>query len=663
MHRDTHAGDEMGARSADAGRDDVGTAQPVFRSLFDTGDVTDPEVAEAIRNQPFHREDQTFLDTIRHLNSGERTLNQCMHQAVCELFMTHAIPIDPDEAMSAQIEAVLLRDTNELIRQRNDAAVEDELRERCAAMQPPIDPANASAAMRKAAAAATVKIMPQMVLSPQQVAEVLTRLHCVARIPAPTDPQGLDSPMLGVYQFHGMRKGLYVTNEDAIAGLVTRYVYNHDQRYTATVIDDLMHLAPLRMQPQDQDLVAVNNGVFNVATQQLMDFDPSMVFLSKTFVDYDGAAENPVIDNGDGTTWDVDSWIDSLSDSPGVPELLWQVASAVVRPQVPWDKGVWLVNPAGANGKGTYLQLLKNLCGPQGVAWTTIPLEDFGRQFGLETLIGKSAILNDETRSDGYIDNISVLKAIITHDTVNVTRKNKVSVTYQAKVLLVQCTNDPPRVRDKTGSWLRRLLLIPFDKNFRRMGDNPRIKADYVNRPEVLRYVLKKALSIRCYRFIEPEATKRLLRNYERDNDALLDFWEQYKDRFSWKLLPWDFLFDVYKGYCEQNGIQRSYMLGKRKFTSRINAIVDEGATDPSCRWASLHGKSRRPGNYMQQPEQIIIDMRECRSMDRWRPHYSGNDLQRLATIDQRALPTRMDGLILKSVLEDERPDEDGGAR
>lgn len=655
---------EQTSEQASGGSGGQAGEAPGFPRLADMTDTGDGALAERIRSRPAYRDDLRFLRTMARTPEGQHTLNQCLRQAVARFFTTYDIAEDPPEELSAQIETSLVTLTNDIIQRRNTAAVKDAVVQYCG--QKGVRPENLDGKMRSRIERETAKLNPLTGLAAQQVAEILIRLHAVARIPAPTDPEGLNSPMLGVYQYRGRMKGLYAVNDDVIAGLITRYVYDHDQRYTSTVLSDLRYNAPLRMPDTDPRYVAVNNGVFDLQEQALLPFSPDRVLLSKSYVDYDPDAASPRITQPDGSVWDLDSWIAQLSDSPGVPELLWQVMAAVNRPQVPWDKGVWLVNPAGANGKGTYLQLLKNLCGPQGLAWTTIPLEDFGRQFGLETLIGKSAILNDESRSNAFIDDVATLKAIITHDTVNITRKNKVSVAYQAKVLLVQCTNDPPRVRDKTGSWLRRLLLIPFDKNFRRLGDNPAIKADYINRPEVLRYALRRTLAMRFDRFDEPPATRRLLGTYESDNDPVLRFWQTYRGEFAWDLLPWEFLYVMYRAWSEREGTD-DRALSKRNFIRRVSAIVEDEqlAGDEGAAWAVLpSNKARRPSKYMGKGEPLLYQYRESRFMQDlpWAMAngYRGQDVNKSMGVDLNALPKRVSGLIRLSTLREE---EGGEAR
>lgn len=73
--------------------------------------------------------------------------------------------------------------------------------------------------------------------------------------------------------------------------------------------------APRVKRCSERNLIAVNNGIFDFDTKTLMPFTPDKVFTSKSRVDYNPNVKNVVIHNDeDGTDWDVESWMNTLSD-------------------------------------------------------------------------------------------------------------------------------------------------------------------------------------------------------------------------------------------------------------------------------------------------------------------------------------------------------------
>ena len=322
-----------------------------------------------------------------------------------------------------------------------------------------------------------------------------------------------------------------------------------------------------------RDLIAVNNGIFDYKTKTLLPFTPEIVFTAKSAVNYNENAVNPVIHNdADGTDWDIESWMADLNDDPEIVALLWEILSAIIRPNVAWDKTAWFLSEVGNNGKGTLLTLMRNLCGER--AWTSIPVADFGKDFHLEPLIRTNAVLVDENDVGEYVDRAANLKAVITNDVILINRKNKTPIAYQFRGFMVQCVNDTPRFRDKSGSLYRRQLIIPFDKSFTG-AERKYIKQDYMHRTEVLEYVLYRVLSGNFYELSEPAAVRAALHQYKIENDPVRAFAEEFLDRVVWDLLPWRFLYALYRAWLTKDQPSNP-PLGYNKFVKHLTLILQE---------------------------------------------------------------------------------------
>lgn len=125
-------------------------------------------------------------------------------------------------------------------------------------------------------------------------------------------------------------------------------------------------------------------GVYQESGKNEGTYDTSDTALNQLIADCNYAAEkkdekaarNVIIHNPeDGTGWDVESWIAGLSNDPEIVLLLWQIWGAINRPFVSWDKSAWFYSTEGCSGKGTFCELLRNLCGKDYYA--SISLEEF----------------------------------------------------------------------------------------------------------------------------------------------------------------------------------------------------------------------------------------------------------------------------------------------
>ena len=410
-------------------------------------------------------------------------------------------------------------------------------------------------------------------LTPAVIAGCMLKRNRIVRIMLSEKNTDPNYDVLAVYMDHGPNTGIYITDEVSIRVLAREYNFSISPRELDHVIDMLADNAPRVMVSSHRDLIAVNNGIFDYKTKTLLPFTPEIVFTAKSAVNYNENAVNPVIHNdADGTDWDIESWMADLNDDPEIVTLLWEILSAIIRPNVAWDKTAWFLSEVGNNGKGTLLTLMRNLCGER--AWTSIPVADFGKDFHLEPLIRTNAVLVDENDVGEYVDRAANLKAVITNDVILINRKNKTPIAYQFRGFMVQCVNDTPRFRDKSGSLYRRQLIIPFDKSFTG-AERKYIKQDYMHRTEVLEYVLYRVLSTNFYELSEPAAVKAALHQYKIENDPVRAFAEEFLDRVVWDLLPWRFLYALYRAWLTKDQPSNP-PLGYNKFVKHLTLILQE---------------------------------------------------------------------------------------
>ena len=459
-------------------------------------------------------------------------------------------------------------------------------------------------------------------LTPWQVAQLILAFHPVRSIAMSGITASSEYDILGLYQNSGENEGLYSTSRVEMQKLINSYnISLNDNQITQTI--NLITAGAPRSEPtRERDLVAVNNGIFNYATKELHPFSSEYIFLSKSKVDYVENPKNPVIFNEeDQTYWDVDSWMEELSDDPEIVNLLWEIMGAVIRPNVRWDKSAWFYSEVGNNGKGTLCTLMRNLCGPG--SHTSIPLDDFSKDFYLEPLVTSSAIIVDENDVGTYIDKAANLKAVITNDVILINRKFRAPIAHTFYGFMIQCLNEFPRIKDRSDSFYRRQLFVPFEKSFTGR-ERKYIKDDYLNREEVLQYVLHKVLNTNFYRLSEPKASLLTLEEYKAYNDTIRDFMDEFSDSFVWDLLPYSFLYDLYRPWHTKNH-PNGGMVGRNTFIKNLRGIIKDYPE-----WEASHTKQRiRSQGRMEKSEPLI---NKWHLSDWYNPNYQGSDLAKRAT-------------------------------
>ncbi|MBN8423121.1 hypothetical protein JF531_01125 [Microbacterium esteraromaticum] len=473
---------------------------------------------------------------------------------------------------------------------------------------------------RRDSGAVHPKIAKIQVLDEHTIATVLLARHQIVAVDL-AEGEAEDLTELAIYVDSGEETGTYSTSKTRIKGLASELRPSMSARAIESVYARLKIHAPVRFRTVEPHLIPVANGIFDHSRQVLRDFSPDWVFLSKMPIDYDPNATNDIITMPDGAEWDVESWIKSLSDDDGVPELLWEIISAAVRSHAPWGKAIWFVSTRGNNGKGTLIQMLRNLIGTK--ACSSIPFADFGQPFLLEPLLYSRVNLVDENDVGKLAERLAAWKAFITGDAITLDRKHKTPVKIRWHGLDIQCQNSTlQKTKDRSGSYYRRLLMVPFHKWF---GDGERvyIKHDYLARPEVLRYILKRALEMTHTTLSNPEACQRALDDYQGDNNFLLSFWQEFNEEFVWDLLPYRFLHSL---YCEW--FRRVNPSGRPESQTALTAFLTAHLAE-SAEWEA-NRTATRPGNAMALPEPLIAQY----GLTEWmNSNYTGTDPAKRCTV------------------------------
>lgn len=440
-------------------------------------------------------------------------------------------------------------------------------------------------------------------LLPYQIALILTKLHHAALIVLNSANIDSDHAILAVYNTSGPNVGLYTMERDEFLKLAYTYKPTLTSKEFDEVLQALRSMVPLRQRSNNEDLIPVNNGVFDYRTKQFLHFSPNLVFTAKSHVNFDPTAKNVVLHNdSDNTDWDVESWMKSLSDDPQIIKLLWQTLGAIIRPNVSWDKSVWLYSTKGNNGKGTLCELMRNLCGPG--TYAKLSLRDFSEDFLLEPLIRVSAIITDENDVGTYIDKSANLKAVETGDVITINRKYQAPVPCHFKGFMVQCLNEFPKVKDKSESFYRRQIFVPMNKSFKGI-ERKYIKQDYLHRSDVLEYVLKKLLlETNYYELDIPDVCKTTMEDYKVYNDPIREFSKEVIPNCVWDLLPFKFLYDLYIAWFKKN-IPNGKPVSSRSFVSELREIYEGSNIDG---FTCVGDGQTRTGNKMNQPEPMISE-------------------------------------------------------
>lgn len=427
--------------------------------------------------------------------------------------------------------------------------------------------------------------------------------------------------LLGIYVDHGEKEGIYITSRKELYRLIDPLVPYYRNKEIDDVLDKIERMVPTVVQTSDPSLFIVNNGIYNQASDELMPFSPDYTYLVKIPVNYVDNPKSPIIiDPNDNSKWDVESWLESLAGDDDTATLIWEVIADTLQPSRSRGRSIWFYSESGNNGKGTIGQLIKNLLGIGN--YSSLSVTEFKHEYMKETLIGVAANIADENDVDVYIDSVRDYKASVTGDDININRKYEKPVRLQFKGTNIQMMNGLPKTRDKSDSFYRRLILVPFLQSFTNNGEKKYIKDIYIARQDVLEFVLWKALHMKFNEFTIPAKSESLLYDYKEMNNPVMQFWNELHEEFQWDLLPTQFLYDLFVQWSNRNNPTGKPM-GKSSFVTTLNNLLKD-----SPEWIVKTGQNDKvkTGSKLDADEPLITEYNLVGWKDK---SYMGSNLKR----------------------------------
>ena len=201
----------------------------------------------------------------------------------------------------------------------------------------------------------------------------------------------------------------------------------------------------------DINFIPFQNCIYDIEKDEFVDFSPKYFVTNKI----------PVKIDSNITDCDV---IDGFfEDCVGkeLKSILYDLCAYCLFRYQPYQKMFFLFG-AGANGKSTFLELLREFVGVDNVS-SVSPHELINNRFSIGGMWNKYANVSSDISYD-VLRNVNKLKEITGGDTVYVERKYQ--DPFPAKVYAKQIfsTNQLPIVNDKTLAWYRRIYLIQFPR-------------------------------------------------------------------------------------------------------------------------------------------------------------------------------------------------------
>ena len=292
-------------------------------------------------------------------------------------------------------------------------------------------------------------------------------------------------------------------------------------------------------------------------------------WLHKILTDFNPAAVNVTLTGHDGFEWSIEKGFDEIfSGHPEYARLIWEQFNFGYR----GDNGGYYAfycdgseNASGGGGKSTVAEAYAAVLGRDNVADASV--EDLAGKFGAQIMAGKLAVIGQETNANHEpLKNTKFLKSMCREEPVRVEPKNVDAYSFRFCGFMVQCINGDLRTAEKSESFWRGLLMIPFSAQFDaplsgRGVKRDYIKTDFIHRPEVREYVLLKALSLGDIQGYTPEyvdAARKTLLQMREASSTVFRFMNDTAPRLLGDKFPPLALYSIFVVWSRRNGYRNT---------------------------------------------------------------------------------------------------------
>lgn len=381
-------------------------------------------------------------------------------------------------------------------------------------------------------------------------------------------------------QLHIYKNGIYISGLAEIEAEMIQHIPGLNRAKRTEVLAYLDILIRENSKAEDANLIAFENGLYNIADDSFVEFTPEHIITNKIRWKYNPEAYSEL----------ADKTLNKIAcNDPQIRALLEEAIGYCFYRRNELGKAFILTGDK-SNGKSTFLSMVQCLLGDENIS--SLDLKELGDRFKTAEMFGKLANIGDDI-GDEFIANPAIFKKLVTGERVSAERKGQNPFEFNNYSKLLFSANNIPRIKDKTGAVQRRLTIIPFDARFSADDPdfNPYIK-HLLKTDEVMEYLinlgiagLKRVLLNR--KFTGSTKVQKAMDEYEENNNPIIGFFRECEDEeFQIENEPTNVVYKRYQEYCLANSLQP---MSNIEFSKQVNRILNMHVEN---KW--LNGKKHR---------------------------------------------------------------------
>lgn len=257
---------------------------------------------------------------------------------------------------------------------------------------------------------------------------------------------------------HYFKDGVYVHGN--IEGLMIKHIQNLKQNQRKEVLSYMTARIDQNTPVSSANYIAFRNGIYDVSTDDLEEFNQSKIMTNKINWNYNPEAYSKTAD-------DV---LNSIACNDKQVRLLLEEVIGYTFYRRNELRKAFMLKGKRHNGKSTFIDMIAYLLGEDNIS--ALDLNDLSHEYKAADLFGKLANLGDDIE-DEFIPSAGIFKKVVSGDRMNSNVKFAAPIEFNPYCKLIFSGNTIPRLgrgRDSEAI-LDRLIIVPFNAEFNK--DNP----------------------------------------------------------------------------------------------------------------------------------------------------------------------------------------------
>lgn len=372
-------------------------------------------------------------------------------------------------------------------------------------------------------------------------------------------------------RLHIYKDGVYIEGYKKIESEMIKHISNLSKSKRQEVLSYMDIMIGDNATVSPANFIAFKNGIYDLNEDELLPFSPNLIITNKINFDY---VPNSYSDIADNT-------LNKLACNDVNIRMLLEEAIGYCFYRRNELRKCFILTGDKQNGKSTYLSMIEHLLGQENI--TSLDLKELGEKFKAAELFGKLANIGDDI-GDEFIANPAIFKKLVSGNPINVEKKGQDPFDFSNYSKMLFSANNIPRIKDKSGAVISRLVIVPFDAKFT-VNDpdfDPYIKYK-LTQDEPMQYLIQIGLNglkrvLANQKFTTSKKVEKSIVEYEENNNPILIF---FKEDIQFENEPTR---AIYMKYCEFCAANSFTPMSNIEFSKQVKKHLDLEIVDKTIK-------------------------------------------------------------------------------